>query len=60
MLLYLRMLVISRKSGQLGNRLLLFANFMAYAIENNYTVINPAFDEYAQFFKSTSKDFLCH
>ena len=54
------MLVISGKSGQLGNRLLLFANFMAYAIKNNYTVINPAFDEYAQFFKSTSKDFLCH
>ncbi|WP_375495781.1 alpha-1,2-fucosyltransferase [uncultured Nostoc sp.] len=53
------MLVISAKSGQLGNRLLLFANFIAFAIENNVTVINPAFDEYADFFISTSQDFLC-
>ncbi|MEH2248585.1 hypothetical protein [Nostoc sp.] len=53
------MLVISAKSGQLGNRLFLFANFMAFAIENNFTVFNPAFEEYADFFSSTAKDFLC-
>ncbi|MBD2359315.1 alpha-1,2-fucosyltransferase [Tolypothrix sp. FACHB-123] len=53
------MLVISAKSGQLGNRLLTFANFIAFSIENNLTVINPAFEEYADFFESTSKDFLC-
>lgn len=53
------MLVISAKSGQLGNRLLLFANFIAFAIENNYTVLNPAFEDYAEFFQSTAKDFLC-
>ncbi len=52
------MLVISAKSGQLGNRLLLFANFIAFARENNLKVLNPAFDEYAEFFESTSKDFL--
>ncbi|MEH1886613.1 alpha-1,2-fucosyltransferase [Nostoc sp.] len=52
------MLVISAKSGQLGNRLLSFANFIAFAIENNFTVINPAFEEYADFFMSTSQDFL--
>lgn len=52
------MLVISAKSGQLGNRLFLFANFIAFAIENNFTVANPAFEEYADFFVSTSKDFL--
>ncbi|BAY07381.1 alpha-1,2-fucosyltransferase [Calothrix sp. NIES-2098] len=53
------MLIISAKSGQLGNRLLLFANFIAFAIENNFTVLNPAFEEYAEFFNTTSKDLLC-
>jgi len=53
------MLIISAKSGQLGNRLLLFANFIAFAIENNLTILNPAFEEYAEFFESTSKDILC-
>ncbi len=53
------MLVISAKSGQLGNRLLLFANFIAFAIENRLTVLNPAFDDYAGLFESTAKDFLC-
>jgi Glycosyl transferase family 11 len=53
------MLIISAKSGQLGNRLLMFANFIAFAIENKFTVLNPAFEEYAEFFSSTSKDLLC-
>lgn len=53
------MLVISAKSGQLGNQLLMFANFMAFAMENKLTVLNPAFEEYAEFFQSTAKDFLC-
>lgn len=53
------MLVIAAKSGQLGNRLLLFANFIAFAIENNLRVINPAFEEYADFFQGTARDFLC-
>ena len=54
-----RMLVISAKSGQLGNRLLLFAHFIAFALEHNFRVLNPAFEEYAEFFQSTAKDFLC-
>lgn len=53
------MLIISAKSGLLGNRLLLFANFIAFAIEHNLTVLNPAFEEYAEFFVSTASDFLC-
>ncbi|MEG4285815.1 alpha-1,2-fucosyltransferase [Microcoleus sp. A006_D1] len=53
------MLIISAKSGQLGNRLLLFANFIAWAIEHNLTVINPAFEEYAEYFTGTAKDLLC-
>jgi hypothetical protein len=53
------MLIISAKSGQLGNRLLLFANFIAWAIEHNLTVLNPAFEEYSEFFVGTARDFLC-
>lgn len=53
------MLVISAKSGQLGNRLLLFANFIAFAIENTLTVLNPAFEEYAEFFQGTAQNILC-
>ena len=53
------MLIISAKSGQLGNRLLLFANFIAWAIEHDLTVINPAFEEYAEFFTGTNGNFLC-
>lgn len=53
------MLIVSAKSGQLGNRLLLFAHFIAFAIEHNLTVINPAFNDYAEFFCGTKKDFLC-
>lgn len=53
------MLVISAKSGQLGNRLLLFANFLAFALEHNFKVLNPAFEEYADFFPATAKDLFC-
>ncbi|MGA9382203.1 MAG: alpha-1,2-fucosyltransferase [Phormidium sp.] len=53
------MLVISAKFGQLGNRLFVFANFIALAREHNFIVLNPAFDEYAHYFETTAKDFLC-
>jgi hypothetical protein len=53
------MLIISAKSGQLGNRLFLFSHFIVFAIENNYQVFNPAFEEYGEYFISTVKDFLC-
>lgn len=53
------MLIIAAKSGQLGNRLLLFANFIAWAIEHNFTVLNPAFEEYAEFFTGTANNLLC-
>ncbi|WP_051470058.1 alpha-1,2-fucosyltransferase [Fischerella sp. PCC 9605] len=48
------MIVIAKKTGQLGNRLFVFAHFIAFAIENNQTIINPAFDDYAEFFEITS------
>ncbi|NJR40484.1 MAG: hypothetical protein HC781_18685 [Leptolyngbyaceae cyanobacterium CSU_1_4] len=53
------MIIISSKFGQLANRLFLFAHFIAFAIEHNLTIINPAFEEYAQFFEPTCNDLLC-
>lgn len=53
------MVIIANKSGKLGNRLILFAHFIACALENNVTVINPAFDEYAGFFRTTGQDLFC-
>lgn len=53
------MLIISDKPGYLANLLFLFGNFIACARENNLTLMNPAFDDYAEFFQTTSKDFFC-
>ena len=53
------MFVIAQRANQLGNRLFLFAHFIAFAIENNVTLVNPAFEEYAHFFKTTSVDLFC-
>jgi hypothetical protein len=53
------MVIIANKSGKLGNRLIVFAHFIAYALENNAKIINPAFDEYAGFFRTTRQDLFC-
>ncbi len=53
------MIVIASKNGQMGNRLNLFAHFMGFAIENNLKVINPAFEDYANLFETTSQDIFC-
>lgn len=44
------MIVIGEKYGQLGNRLWLFANLVAFSAEYGATVFNPAFDEYSEHF----------
>lgn len=49
------MIIISNKPGQLGNLLFIYANFLAYGLENNVTIFNPAFYQYSNYFKSTSK-----
>ena len=54
-----KVFIIAKESGQLGNRLVLFAHFIAFAIENNLVIMNSAFDEYADFFETTSKDSFC-
>ncbi len=48
------MIIIQEKLGmQLANRLFLFSHFIANAIENEYILINPTFDEYCQYFYAT-------
>ena len=53
------MIVIAREFGRLANRLLLFAHFIAAAVEHGLVVLNPAFRPYAQHFPSTARDLLC-
>jgi hypothetical protein len=53
------MIVIAEKYGQLGNRLFLFAHFVAFALERGAGVADPAFDEYADFFPATRGDLFC-
>lgn len=43
-------LVVADKPGRLGNQLLVFANLIAVAIERDYRVLNPAFEDYASLF----------
>jgi hypothetical protein len=53
------MIAITRRIGKLGNRLILFAHFIACARENNVSVYNPSFQEYARYFASTRHDLWC-
>jgi hypothetical protein len=53
------MVIIAGKPGQLGNMLILTSHFIARAIEDGYTVVNPAFDDYAPYFEGTRHDLLC-
>lgn len=49
------MIIISNKPGQLGNLLFIYANFLAYGLENNVRVLNPSFYDYKNYFTNTSK-----
>ena len=53
------MIVITGDYGQLGNRLIVFANMIAAAREHGLRVVNPAFHEYADYFEGTCHDTLC-
>jgi hypothetical protein len=53
-----KIFIISKKTGQLGNRLQVFARIIGFAQQNNFLVLNPAFAEYAGLFKSTSMNLL--
>lgn len=47
------MLVLAKKFGQLGNRLILYSHLIACAEENNLKLVNIAFDDYAELFEAT-------
>lgn len=53
------MIIVASKPGELGNRLFVFANFIASALEHGFALANPAFDEYAKYFPATDQDLLC-
>lgn len=49
------MLVLARKQGQLGNRLLLYSHLIACAREHDLKIVNVSFYDYANLFESTSE-----
>jgi hypothetical protein len=53
------MVIIGKRAGQMGNRLFMFAHFIANAIEYNYEVRNPSFYSYSRYFVGTQNDFFC-
>ncbi|GFO70710.1 hypothetical protein GMLC_42890 [Geomonas limicola] len=53
------MVIISNKSGQLGNRLFVFAHFIANAQEYGYEISNPSFFDYAHYFANIETDYFC-
>jgi len=48
------MIIISDKPGQLGNLLFVYSNFLAYGLENDVKIFNPAFHRYKAYFRGTS------
>jgi hypothetical protein len=53
------MIVVARRFGQLGNRLLLNAYLMAAAIEYGVEFANPCLERYAHLFPATANDVWC-
>ncbi len=54
-----KLFFIALRCGRLGNRLILFANFIALAAEQGHRVINFAFHSYAEQFETTRRDIYC-
>lgn len=50
------MIVVAKKVGRLANRMLLFSHLIAAAREHGFSILNPAFDQYARYFPSTSRN----
>ncbi|MDX6611502.1 MAG: hypothetical protein QOD75_688 [Blastocatellia bacterium] len=53
------MIIVASKPGELGNRLFVFANFIAGVLDYKFKLANPAFDEYAKYFPQTNQDLFC-
>jgi len=54
-----KLLVVALRCGRLGNRLLIFAHFMALAEEQGHHLINFTFHSYAHLFETTRRDIYC-
>jgi len=52
------MIVIASKPGQLANLLFVFGHFIAAAREHDLSIVNPAFDEYLEYFETTQGAFV--
>jgi hypothetical protein len=50
------MIIITKRPGQLGNSLFLFAHFIAFSIEKQRRIVNVSFYQYAGYFPATSGD----
>ena len=53
------MIVVARRYGQLGNRLILFSHLIAAAEHYGVELRNPCFAEYANLFPATQSDLWC-
>ena len=53
-----QVVVICSKFGRLGNRLFVFAHAVAAAIEYNFLLLNPSFEDYADYFEATRGQWL--
>lgn len=49
------MIIISNKPGQLGNLLVVYANFLCFGMESKITIFNPSFHRYKSYFKNENK-----
>ena len=54
-----KLFVIALRCGRLGNRLLIFAHFMALAEEQGHRLINVTFHSYADMFEVPRRDIYC-
>ncbi len=52
----MKTVIIADKNGQAGNQLYLFAHFISNAIENNYRIYFPAFNELSLYFENASNN----
>jgi len=52
-------LFITLRCGRLANRMVLFANFIAFAEEHGCRLVNFTFHTYADLFETTRRDFYC-
>ena len=48
------LIVISDRPGRLCNLLIVYTHFIAFSLEYNHSIINPAFTPYKHYFTSTS------